>query len=80
MKPKEKKDQNMDDLVLLRRMNKMLTGGNMHEDKVWSRDGRKGHPETSPPGNPSHIQPPNLESVVDARKCLLVESLIWLSP
>jgi hypothetical protein len=44
MKPKEKKDQNMDDLVLLRRMNKMLTGGNMHEDKVWSRDGRKGHP------------------------------------
>jgi len=24
-------------------------------DKVWSRDSRKGHPETAPPGDPAHI-------------------------
>jgi hypothetical protein len=26
----------------------------------------KGHPETAPPGHPSHIQPPNPEAIVDA--------------
>jgi hypothetical protein len=26
-----------------------------HRDKVWSRDWRKGHEETAPPGHPSHI-------------------------
>jgi hypothetical protein len=29
MKPKKKEDQNVDALVLLRRVNKILTGGNM---------------------------------------------------
>jgi hypothetical protein len=32
---------------------------------------RKGHPETAPPGNPSYVQPPNPDTIVDAKKCLL---------
>jgi hypothetical protein len=35
---------------------------------------RLSHPETALPGNPSHIQPPNLGSIVDAGKCLLMEA------
>jgi hypothetical protein len=38
-------------------------------DKVWSRDWRKGHPETSPPGDPSQIQLPSPDTIVDANKC-----------
>jgi hypothetical protein len=55
--------------VLLRR------GKNTHRrkfgDKVWNRDRRTGHLEIAPPEDPSHIQSPNPESIVDARKCLL---------
>jgi hypothetical protein len=29
------------------------------------------HPETAPPGNPSHLQPPNPNTIADAKKCLL---------
>jgi hypothetical protein len=39
--------------------------------QVWSRDWGKGHPETAPPGDLSHIQPPNLETSMDANKYLL---------
>jgi hypothetical protein len=52
------------------RVNRMLTGENM--ETVWSRDWRKGHPETAPLGDPSHI--PNLDATVDAGKCLLIEA------
>jgi hypothetical protein len=31
----------------------------------------KGHPETVPPGHPSHIQTPNPGTLVNAKKCLL---------
>ena len=31
---------------------------------------RKDHPWTAPPGDPSHIQSPNSDTVVDANKCL----------
>jgi hypothetical protein len=37
MKLKKKEDQSVDTSVLLRRGNKILTGGNM-EEKVWRRD------------------------------------------
>jgi hypothetical protein len=43
----------LDASVLLRRGNKILTRGNM-ETKYG--DWRKGHPETAPPRDPSHIQ------------------------
>jgi hypothetical protein len=32
---------------------------------------KKGHPETVPPGDPSHIQLPNPDTIVDAKKCIL---------
>jgi hypothetical protein len=40
-------------------------------DKVWSRDGRKGHPETAPLGDPYYIQSSNADTIVDAKKCML---------
>jgi hypothetical protein len=35
------------------------THGRSYRDKVWCRDWRNEHPETAPPGDPSHKQPPN---------------------
>ena len=32
---------------------------------------RKGHPETAPPGDPFHLLTPNLDTIADAKKCLL---------
>jgi hypothetical protein len=32
---------------------------------------KKCHPETAPPGDPSHIQLPNSNTIVDAKKCLI---------
>jgi hypothetical protein len=52
--------------VLLRR--KKNTHGRKYGDKMWNRDGRKVHPETAPPGNPSHIQSANTDTIVDAKK------------
>ena len=28
-------------------------------------------PETAPPGDPSHMQPPNPDTIADVKKCLL---------
>ena len=58
---------------------------NSHErryrDKVWSRGRRKDHPETAPPGEPSHKQPPNPDIVAYASKILLTgplySSILW---
>ena len=69
MKLKQKEDQSVDTLVLLRRGNKISMRGDTKT--VWSRNGRKGHPVTVPPGDPSHIQSPNPDTVVDAEKCML---------
>ena len=38
----------------------------------WSRDLRKGHLDTAPSGDLSHMQPPNLVSIADAKKSLLM--------
>jgi hypothetical protein len=48
---------------------------NLCRDKVWSRDWRKGHPDTAPPGDQSHIQSPNADSIVDGQKCMLIGAL-----
>jgi hypothetical protein len=37
-------------------------------------DWRKGYPETAPPGDPSHIQSPNPDTIVEANKCLLTRA------
>jgi hypothetical protein len=47
------------------------THSNTYEDKVLSTNWRKGHPETVPPGDSSHIQLPNPDTIVDAKKCML---------
>jgi hypothetical protein len=73
MKPKKKEDQNVDASVLFMRVSNTYSEEEIW-DKVWSRDWRKGHPETVPPGDPSHIKPPNQDTIVDARKCLLMEA------
>jgi hypothetical protein len=38
------------------------------------------HPETAPPGDPFHTQPPNPDFTVDAGEVIADGSLIWLSP
>jgi hypothetical protein len=40
------------------------------------RDWRKGHPETILPWDPSHVQPPNPDTIVDARKSFADRILI----
>ena len=32
---------------------------------------KKDHPETAPPGDPSHIETPNPDNIAHAKKCLL---------
>jgi hypothetical protein len=39
--------------------------------QVQSWDGRKDHPETAAPGDPSHKQPPNPDTIAYASKILL---------
>jgi hypothetical protein len=52
MKPKEKEDQNVDASVLLRRVNKILTGGNM-ETKCGAETEGKAIQRLPHLGNPS---------------------------
>ena len=44
---------------------------------MWSWDWRKDHPETASPRDPSHKQPPNPDTIMDANKCLLTGA--WYS-
>ena len=69
MKPK-KEDQNVDTSVLFRRVNKILTGGNM-ETKYGAETEGKAIQRLSHLGIHPFIQSPNLEAIVDARKYLL---------
>jgi hypothetical protein len=62
MKLKKKENQSVGVLVLLRKGNKIFTRANT-ETKCGA--------ETAPPGNPSYIQSPNPDTIVDAKKCLL---------
>jgi hypothetical protein len=70
IKPK-KENQNVNASVLLRRGNKILTGGNM-EAKYGADTEVSGPSRDCPPGDLSHIQSPNLDDIVDSRKCLLM--------
>ena len=73
MQLKKKDDPSVDAVVLLRR-GEQNSHRRKYRDKVWSRDGRKGHPETTLPGDPSHIQTPNPDFIADAKKCLLTRA------
>jgi hypothetical protein len=71
MKPRKKKTK-------LWVLQSFLEGGtNYSREEIWGQSLeqrlRKGHPETAPPGDPSHIQTPNPDTIAD-------RSLIWLSP
>jgi len=43
-----------------------------YRDTEWRRDLRKGHLDAAPSGDLSHMQPPNLVSIADANKSLLM--------
>jgi hypothetical protein len=75
MKLKKKEDQSVILWSFLE--GEQNTYGRSYRDKVLSRDWRNDHPETGPPGNPSHKQPPKPDTVVDANKHLLTGS--WYS-
>ena len=45
--------------------------------KEWSRDRKKGHPETAPPRDPSHLQTPTPDTIADDKKHLLTGA--WYS-
>ena len=68
MKLKKNEDQRVGALVLLRRRSKILTGGNM-ETKCGKET--EGHAEIALPRDPSHIQSPNADIIMDAGKSLL---------
>jgi hypothetical protein len=62
-------------LVILRRRTKYS------QEQIWrlsvKQRLKKGHPETVPPEDSSHIQLPNPDTIVDAKKHMLKG---WLSP
>jgi hypothetical protein len=60
----------VDASVLLRRVNKILTGGNMEPNCLAESKG-KANQRLPPPGDPSHIQLPNLDAIVDAGNWLI---------
>jgi len=72
MKYKKKEEQSVDASILFRRENRN-TRRRRYREKLLSRDLCKGHPETSQPGDPSHMQIPNLENIVDAKMCMLTK-------
>jgi hypothetical protein len=67
MKLKKKEGQNVDALVLFRRLNKILTEQNM-ETKCRAETEGYQRSETATPGDPSLIQSPNPDTIVDAKK------------
>jgi hypothetical protein len=70
MKLKKKGDQSMDTSFLLRMGNKIRMEG-VTNTKFRAKMEEKNHPETAPPRDPSHIQPPNPGTIAYARKILL---------
>jgi hypothetical protein len=62
MKLKKKENHSMDTYIHLRR-GEQNTHGRSYRDKLWSRDWRNYHLETDLPGDPSHLQSPNPDTV-----------------
>jgi hypothetical protein len=70
LKLKKKEDQRVDTLILLRRGNKIPLEGVTETKLKAETEGM--NPETAPPGDPCHKQPPNTNNIVDAKKSLLI--------
>ena len=66
MKPMKKKDQ-VYAFVLLKMVKKILT------EEIWRQNVEQRLKEM-PPGDPSHIELPNLAAIEDAGKCFLMEA------
>jgi hypothetical protein len=80
MKPKKKEDQNVDASVLFRRVNKILTGGNM-ETKCGAETEGKALQKLPLLGiQPTYSHQTVLDIIVVCVKVLADKSLIWLSP
>jgi len=60
----------MNPLVLLRRRNKILKGGNTETQSGAETEG-KAMQRLPPSGDSSHIQTPDPDTIVDAKKFLL---------
>ena len=69
MKLKKKEDQSVDTLVLLRRGNKIPMEG-VTETKCGVETEGMAIQRLPQPGYPSHIQPPNLDSITDDKTLL----------
>jgi hypothetical protein len=67
MKTKKKEDQSVDTSFLLRMGNKIPMEG-VTKTKL---ELRKDNPETAPPRDPFHNQPPNADTIAYASKILL---------
>jgi hypothetical protein len=66
MKLKKKEDQSVGVSVLLRNGNKILMGANKETKCGAETEGKA--IQTALPGDPSHIQSPNSDTIVDAKK------------
>ena len=69
---KKKEDQSVDTSntsILLRRGNKIPMEGDTETKFRAEIEGKT--IQTVPPGDPSHIQSPNPDTIVDTNKCLL---------
>jgi hypothetical protein len=70
MNLKKKEDQSVDSSVLFRSGNKILMGGNM-ETKYGAETEGKAIQRLPHLGNPSHLELPNIDTIVDSKKCLV---------
>ena len=70
MKLKKNEDQSVDTLPLLRIGNKTPMEG-VTETRVGAEMKRMDHLETAIPGDPSHNQPPNADTIAYTNKILL---------
>jgi hypothetical protein len=69
MKLKKKADQSVDTLVLLRRWNRIPMGEDI--EKMYGAETGGKAIQRLPPGDPSHIQLPSPDTIVDSSKYLL---------
>jgi hypothetical protein len=70
MKLKKKEDQSVDNLVLLKSRNNIPMGGDT-ETKCEAETEGKAIQRLPHPGDPSHIQSPKPDNIVNAKKFLL---------
>jgi hypothetical protein len=69
MKLKKEEDQSVYTLILLRRIKIPLEG--VTETMFRAETEKNDHAETALPGDPSHKQPTNPDTIVDTNKSLL---------